>query len=285
MPVTINPASKITAPQWVAMIQRSQHIPQDLKRSIKANNNVIVGPTSIKIGNTIPPDWLHDLAAAFASRDWEITTAAEIFVVIKDATGVRVRRRIFLDLQKSKFGPGIWLKTGPSQRKWMPDNQSFDKSYKVGEIAVQFGETFSSRARLQSGRRLIMIINRVTVHGVKPSALLSSWFPAGSQYFETAREFRVPESGLLSYFLHELAAHAGRMDQGKNADHGYKTVDSHIKDIEKLFPEDRTLVLVVGAVHEAARRLQDLDSRSRPGRTPGPLRGPSSGARPPGPLR
>jgi hypothetical protein len=32
MPVTINPASKITAGQWVAMIQKSQYIPQYLKQ-------------------------------------------------------------------------------------------------------------------------------------------------------------------------------------------------------------------------------------------------------------
>ena len=273
MSVTINPASKITAAQWVAMIQRSQHIPQYLKQGIKANNNVIVGPTRIKQpANTIPRDWPDDLAAAFASRDWEMTTAEETFIVIKDATGFHVRQRIFLDLQKSKFGPGLWITTGPNQREWMPDNRSFDKSYNVGEIALTFGETFSSRARLQSGRQLIMIINRVTVYGVKPGALLSSWFPAGAQYFETARNFVMPESRLLSTFLHELAAHAGRMDQGKDADHGNKTVELHVEDIEKLFPVDQTLDLIVGAVHEAHRRLQDVDSRIRPRRTPGPLR-------------
>jgi hypothetical protein len=38
----------------------------------------------------IPRDWPDDLVAAFASDNWEITTAQANFEIVKDATGFRV---------------------------------------------------------------------------------------------------------------------------------------------------------------------------------------------------
>jgi hypothetical protein len=283
MPITVNPASRISAAQWIAMFQRSQDVPDYLRLNIRANGNVITGPTRVRQpANTIPKDWPDDLAAAFAAQNWEITTAAETFVVEKDPTGFQVRRRIAIDLQQNEFGPGVWLNTGPQQRTWMPDRQTLDTTFKVGAIGLEYGETFSSPTRLRSKRHLAIVVDRVVVYGVKPGALVSSWFPTFSRYFETSREFKMPESRLLSTFLHELAAHAGRMEQGKDADHGNKFVEADVADILKLFPEDQTLESVAAAVHEAESRLKDLEASVRGGRSPAPTSGAATGARRPG---
>jgi hypothetical protein len=285
MPVTINPASQISAAQWVGMFRRSQDVPDYLRRNIRANGNTITGPTRItQPADTIPKDWPDDLAAAFAAQNWEITTAAETFVVEKDATGFHVRRRIAIDLQQGEFGAGIWLTVGQQQRQWMPDIQTLDTAFQVGAIGLEYGETFSSPTRLRSQRHLIIVVNRVTVYGVKPGALMSSWFPAFSRYFETSRQFTMPESRLLSTFLHELAVHAGRMEQGKNADHGNSVVETSVEDILKLFPADQTLESIAAAVHEAESRLKDLESSVKAGRSPAPSSGAATAARRPGPV-
>lgn len=286
------------------MIKRSPHVPDFARKGIKAKGNLIVGPTKIKQPEkTIPRDWPDDLAAVFASSYWEISTALETFELVKDPTGMHVERRILVDLQTGEFGPGYWFDTGPNERTWSPDNYSFDTSYELGGIGLEFGETFSSaevnkhakagqrtaETRLKSGRALIIVVNRVTVYGVKPANSLLSWFlPGFADLITAARQFTVPEPKLLATFLHELSVHAGRMNQGKSAVHGDSTVEFNVIVIDELFPKDTTMDQVTGALREAEARLKELDKNVSPtakGRTPGPLKGPSAGARPPGPLR
>lgn len=281
MPVTVNPASKITAAQWVAMIKKNPGIPDFVRKGFKARGNVITA-TIKQPALTTPKIWTYDLVAAYDADEWEITTARATFEIVQDPDGVHVRRRIFLDLQAGEFGPGLWLKTGPGTRSWAPDNRTLNESYKVGEIALEFGETFTSQVRLKSRRpRLIIIVNVITVFGVVPSAFLSRWFPL-EEFLVTSRQFNVPETRLLSSFLHELAAHAGRIAQNRNADHKNPQVEADVEDIERLFPEDTTLMDVAHAVREAANRLKELEvanKRVKNARIPGP------GARTPGPLR
>lgn len=305
--IAVNPASTISAAEWVKSIQHSEHIPDYLKQGIKAKGNLIVGWAKIvQPANTIPRDWLGDLAAAFASQAWEITTAQETFEVIPDAQGFGVRRRVFPDLQKGEFGPGFWLQIGPNQRTWSPDVYAYDISYRLGGIELLFGETSSSakvnqqakvgertaETRLNSKRALIIIINQVTVYGVKSAApLASSFLPEILTMFGTAEQIPIAEHTLVYAFLHELAAHAGRMNQGKTATHGDQTVESIVTEIKEMFPKDfdtAHTLQVSAALSKAASRLgqsKPITSPSAKRRTPGPTKGPSGGARAPGPLR
>ena len=300
--ITINPTSEITAGQWVEMIKRSPHVPQYVKQDLKAKGNTIGGPAKIRQpANTIPREWPDDLAAAFASRHWEITTAQETFALVEKGTEIHVQRRFLLGLQSGEFGPGHWLTTGPNQREWSPDNRDLVASFPLSAVEFLFGATFSSEevnkhvkkgersaaTRLTSQRALIIIVNKVTVIGVPPTHFFTSWFPGLAELAVTSRQFTVPEDKLVASFLHEVGAHAGRMSQGKGANHGDPIVESNVTEIEEMFPKDPTLNRqVAAALAEAEGRLKEVRLRaSAKGRVPGPLQGASAKGRVPGPLR
>lgn len=303
--IAVNPASTISAKQWVEIIQRSAHIPDYLKRSIRARGNLIVGWAKItQPSNTIPRDWLVDLAAAFAAGTWEITSAQETFEVARDGKGFGVRRRIYPDLQEGEFGPGHWFSLGPDERIWSPDNYSFDISYRLGDVALLFGETYSSAkvnkqartgegsatTRLKSRRALIIIVDRVVAFDAETATPLAARFLPG---LFGAFSYRIPiaEHTLVYTFLHELAAHAGRMNQGKTALHSDDTVNAIVREIMEWFPEGvetAHTLQVAAALQTLAGRLTGPAPRVGPtakGRIPGPLTGPSAGVHPPGPLR
>lgn len=113
-------------------------------QALKAKGNTIGGPAKIRQpANTIPREWPDDLAAAFASRQWEITTAQETFAFVEKGTEVHVQRRFLLGLQSGEFGPGHWLTTGPNQWEWSPDNHDLVASFPLGAVEFLFGATFA----------------------------------------------------------------------------------------------------------------------------------------------
>lgn len=305
--IAVNPASRITARSWVAMIRRCEHVPEYLRRAIRATGNLIVGWSKItQPEDTIPRDWLADLSAAFGSGDWEITTAVETYELVKDTGVIKVRRRIYPDLSEGEFGPGHWFTIGPGQRRWSPDMYSFDTVYDFGQSAVEFGETFSSikvnqqarqgersaETRLKSGRALIIIIDRVSVYGVYMGAPSAARFRSPLQvYFASDAQIAIAEPTLAYTFLHELAAHAGRMNGGKSSLHGDDTVESIVNEMLEMFPRDVQSAhtnQVSEALVQAARNMHLSESGpssipSSNARIPGPVNGPSGGARVPGP--
>lgn len=273
--IAVNPASQIGAAEWVDILQRNPHFLDFLKRGIRAKGNLIVGPaTIVQPPQTIPRDWLADLAAAFASRAWEITTAEETFEVGADGNGFGVKRRLFPDLSKGEFGPGHWFEISPTQRTWSADLRAVEDSYRLGDSALLFGSTFSSveanrRAkqgertpitRLKSERALILIVNRVAVFGANQPALPFSLLRPGLMtQLAGARRIRIAEDTLVYAFLHELAAHAGRMTAGKASLHGDDTVESIVAELREMFPKDvehAHTLQVSAALNVAAWALQ-----------------------------
>lgn len=299
--ITVNPASEITAAQWVAMIKRNPHVPEEIKGGLLAKGNTIVALPTIKKRPGTISDWPDDFAAAFKSKHWEITTAQEDFEVVKVGTDFRIKRRILFNLQKEEFEPGSWIKTGPDQQEWSPQTSAVFKTFKRGQDQdeITYGETFASEevnkhvkkgerafeVRLKSKKALVIIVNRFTVNGVKPSAPISSWFPF-LELFATSREFMTPEDQLLETFLHELAAHAGRMSQGKESLHGNGIVEDNASTIKELFPASPTTSKINSALVEAEGHLRDIELKaSSPGRSLGPVQGTSAKKRLPGPLK
>lgn len=252
--IAVNPASQIGAAEWVDILQRNPHFLDFLKWGIRAKGNLIVGPaTIVQPPQTIPRDWLADLAAAFASRAWEITTAEETFEVIPDANGFGVKRRLFPDLSQGEFGPGYWFEISPTQRTWSADLRAVENAYRLGDAALLFGSTFSSveanrRAkqgertpitRLKSDRALIIIVNRVAVFGANQPALPLSLLRRGLMtQLASVRRIPISEDTLVYAFLHELAAHAGRMTAGKASSHGDDSVESIVAELREMFPKD-----------------------------------------------
>ena len=273
--ISVNPASQSGAAEWVDTLQRTRHFLALLKRSIRATGTLIVGPaTIVQPPQTIPRDWLADLAAAFASRAWEITTAEETFEVAADRNGFGVKRRLFPDLSEGEFGPGHWFYISPTQRTWSPEWRAVEDSYRLGDAALLFGSTFSSveanrRAkqgegtpitRLKSNRALIIIVNRVTVFGANEPALPFSLLSRGPmRRLASARRIRIAEDTLVYAFVHELAAHAGRMTAGKASLHGDATVESIVAELKEMFPKDvenAHTLQVSAALNAAATALQ-----------------------------
>jgi hypothetical protein len=279
--VTVNSASQITAAQWAKLLQDSPHVPDLVKRGISAKGNTINGSGKIsQPKDKIPVGWIDDLAAAFASEAWEITTAHETFEVVAQSREPEVRRRVVPDLGQREFGPGYWLTVGPGQREWSPDTRYIHSTYKVGDIALLLGETFSSarvntqakedertpETRLSSGRALIILVNRVTVYGVKSfTGLAARFVPELLKDVGLSEEIPISSIALIYSFLHELAAHAGRMNQGKASLHGVPLVEEGVEQIKALFPVDPEGIHMpetADAVRAAAMRLRSLASKS-----------------------
>lgn len=304
--IAVNPASQITARQWAAMLTHSPFVPNYIRKKIGSKGNLITGPIKItQPTNEIPKDWPDGLAAVFDSALWEVTTAQCTFKLMKQGSSFKVSRRIQPDLQKGEFGPGNWINAfdslGNPQKEWSPDNRSFFKTYELGSIALEFGETFSSDAvnklaqpgdaaaiaRLVDNRALIIIVNRVAIHGVKPTPLAAQFTPVLLSTFPWTRTIAIPETRLLSTFLHELSVHAGRMNLGRPSNHGVKEVEWGVKEIDELFPEDDTVEVVAKMLREVEAYMNEKEHEHRKGavkgRSPGPLNGPAAGARQPGP--
>jgi hypothetical protein len=218
--VTVNPASKISAKQWAALIQRNPHVPAAVRSHVRARGALITGPTAIaQPKDIIPLDWPEDLAAVFASNDWEITTAEERFELVRADKALQVSRTIRLDLQSGEAGPGFLVKAGPGETFWSPDTRPLNATYDFGNAAVLFGETFGSAAvdrktrkdelsfktQLSSGRALVFVVNRFVICGVRPRPDGVRPAANGAPGFQTQKTVVTSDDDLALTFLHELS--------------------------------------------------------------------------------
>ena len=288
--VAVNPASKISAKQWAALIQRNPHVPAAVRSHVRARGALVTGPTAIaQPKDIIPLDWPEDLAAVFASTDWEITTAEERFELLQGGKALQVSRTIRLDLQSGEDGPGFLVKAGPGETFWSPDARPLNETYDFGNAAVLFGETFSNAAvdrkarkdeasvktQLASGRALIFVVNRFVVRGVRPRPDGVRPAATGAPGFQTQRTIVTSDDDLVLTFLHELAMHAGRMLLGKVALHDHPQLEESLAIVEGFFGKTRTQGEVLEALREAERQLREVEGGINPGagaRVPGPHR-------------
>jgi hypothetical protein len=288
--VTVNPASKISAKQWAALIQRNPHVPAAVRSHVRARGALITGPTAIaQPKDIIPLDWPEDLAAVFASNDWEITTAEERFELVRADKALQVSRTIRLDLQSGEAGPGFLVKAGPGETFWSPDTRPLNATYDFGNAAVLFGETFGSAAvdrktrkdelsfktQLSSGRALVFVVNRFVICGVRPRPDGVRPAANGAPGFQTQKTVVTSDDDLALTFLHELAMHAGRMLLGKVAQHNHPQLEESLAIVEGFFGKTHTQGEVLGALRDAERQLREVEGGISPGagaRVPGPQR-------------
>src|SRR5262245_63446951 len=73
--ISVNAASKITGPEWAAMIGAIPDLPDFIKEQLSWANSSLTTPANFKVPkNTIERGWVPDFRAAFLKGDWEIST-------------------------------------------------------------------------------------------------------------------------------------------------------------------------------------------------------------------
>jgi hypothetical protein len=219
--ITINESSKISAKDWVDKIKAS-NAPEYFKQQINTKDNTIfvnnlqsAYPTSSDLGRRGPKpwEWVSDWLAAFAVAEWEITTACLELTGKTDAKGRFIVGVLRPDLSKGDSIEGFTI--GVQLTKTI---RTFDAS------SLEVGYTLTDGLHLKSGRKLIVIANRITVNLGK-----------GTVRFD--RE----DSEVCETWFHEISCHAGRVTQNLSADHGDDYVEFCAVAVEAMiFPAKTT---------------------------------------------
>jgi hypothetical protein len=214
--ITIHPASQVSADEWVKKINASDDVPDHFKKQIKAKGDLILvtNPKKFMIPtNVIPRDWVSDWLAAFNVEEWEMTTGSLDMSVKKgDAGGPFIKTVHNPDLSSGETVDGFTQFT-------MTNN-----SRSTAGVMVEMGITLPDGVALKSGRKLIVISNRIalTLEGAK------------------TKIFTFNDAELLGTWFHEIACHAGRNSIKKVDTHGDKEVEASARDIDDMFPKSVT---------------------------------------------
>lgn len=220
--------SQISAQDWVKKIHDSKHIPEHYQKQIKSKGDAIFvkNPLKFKVPNdVIQKDWRTDWLSVFvkggaANKDWEMTTGCLDFTVKKgDSSGPFITVTHSPDLSKGE-SVGSYTKYTMTA-----------KSRSTTSIKVERGNTLPTGVNLKSGRKLIVIANRIALK-------------LGSK----VKMFTFEDDELVEVWFHETACHAGRNSQGLLDVHGDKVVDRCARDIEDMFPKTTTVPKVLTAI-------------------------------------
>jgi hypothetical protein len=212
--IRIHEKSRISASQWVQNIRDpALSVPSYLTNQINAKGQIVSvpKPQRFKIPKgIIQPRWLDDWWRAFAANNWEITTGESIICVKKpdvsekkgDAPGTKGEAS-----RKNDDKCVMGHVKGPLHSDVMPD-LSEGESYEgyaawaglrvdgdsVDNFGIQYGDTLVEGVTLNSGRRLIVVVDRITLMlGDTPKK----------------QQFEVGSSELVNTWFHEIACHAG----------------------------------------------------------------------------
>jgi hypothetical protein len=91
-------------------------------------------------------------------------------------------------------------------------------------ILIHTGITLPTGIELSSGRKLIVVADRVSLD------------LAGD-----VQKFGFEDSELLEFWFHETACHAGFDSRGKSTIHGARAVVSCAMDVQRMFPNSTTV--------------------------------------------
>lgn len=212
--LTVSPNSRISAQQWVEMIQKNGSLEPWMKAMFAAKGNKIVLTTNtpkLPKGTTWDqvPEWFKKTLLAINSEHWHLTTGTSI---------VSDKKEII-------------------NNKLLPDTEAGDSPAgysKVDKDAVVTGETIASeslqpRESMASRRMIDSNANGPAVAGNRREAVNKK--PAeglvviADRFRDTAApgiEVLRDEDSMVETFFHELSAHAALISEGKagDADHG-----------------------------------------------------------------
>jgi hypothetical protein len=243
--ITVNPKSEITGPKWIKIIQSSNDIPDYYKKIYWRRNRITVKKRFEIPSGVIRKIWETDFLSGFVGG-WEISTHhLDVKAETLDEMIKRQRKRAGKLLREIaiKFIPHLseGEKLGTLVRVKLSGNKLSNKK----ELHVTDGWTIPSgkpskpgnilRAgvSLKSGRGLISVCTRINLKvGLKIT------------------KFKYNDSELLETFFHEIACHAGRINQGVPDTHGNTRVDTSAADIHSMFPKYSTVDKLFKAINE-----------------------------------
>ena len=226
--IKVNSKSKINAKAWLAKIHNNKNIPDYFKKQIKTKGNsfYVTNPRKFRFPkDVIPKLWLNDWLSAFVTPEWEITTGSLNFIVKKDdSSGLNITIEHNPDLSKNESISDY------SKHIMTP------KFTNTKDVIVQRGITLTDGISLASGRKLIVIANRIAL-----------------KLGEKVEKFNFNDNELIEIWFHEIACHAGRNSQGKDDYHEENPVgevNSCGRNIERMFPETTTVPKVLSAIQK-----------------------------------
>lgn len=231
--ITVNPNSQLKADTLYKLLRESPSLSNEFKQQVQYDQKTkaisLPGPSGSS--NAKGNEWLGDLTKV--GKNWEITSARLVIITDKSGNirGQRLEEHLrsgeergglvapakekstLVPLSADTHGPG----SGPQLGKTIPNYQMSDK------------QTGTEIARLDSKKGLIIIATEVVV---KRAGLEST-------------PVKVPTSFIVRAAVHELAAHAALITQGKAAEAEHSDVpgkatlaDRNTKQIDALFSRE-----------------------------------------------
>lgn len=214
--ILVHPISGLTADEIVRMIRRNKNFPDFLKKSLRSRGGslVLVGKRPQKPPGTFS-EFLKPFLDAISSPEWEITTAdSKIKVTGSVGRGLHFSQVITPHLLKTER-LGATHKTGPGETTFTPDPLHSEKE----EIIFGWTVPASSTEQLKAHRGLLVIVTKITATD-----------PEGR-----TKVFTPTENEVLESIMHEIAVHAGRINEGKPDEHGVREVEDIAEDVRKFF--------------------------------------------------
>jgi hypothetical protein len=202
--IAVHEGSTLSAADFAAKLKKHKKVPDWIKQAFGGSGG------SLTLGKLTPPSnriWLFDdsLAAAFASGNWEITTAKSKIEVAKDGTW---RQLVTPDLAKGEQ-IGYWMKTGPGERTFSPSPLHSESA----EVIYGWTEPDTATNQRKEKKGLVVIVTDIEV--VRADGRRKTFKPGPDEMAEA--------------IIHEIGIHAGRIAMGKPDVHS--DTDSSVADV------------------------------------------------------
>ncbi len=232
--LTFSPSSKLKAKDINDMIQRNSHIPDYMKKAFSVKGNTLM-MKDIEKAPVPVPDWVGSMLTAVQNGNWHVTTAS----AVKDThtRGSFVLKGDYETVGNIKDVPGYRIKEppmlgSPGKERWMEKFEIPPEKMAIrGEtIPVEGFQGHSGKVTTgpfvrgdltgspRGDRGLLIVANRKEDKTQKDS-----------------KEEALSEDTILETLFHELAAHAGPIDEGIDDGHGTPNVDRMALDISVFF--------------------------------------------------
>jgi hypothetical protein len=226
--ILIHRSSTLSAETLLRMIKGNKNFPGFLKPHLSvAGNRIQMRPKA----PATPPDtfstYLQPFHHAFVAREWELTTAdstisiqlkADEALVLKNGQPTREYiQPITPHLAKGEL-IGEWFESSPGERSFTPWRiEQHDRTRSMVIFGWTLGKHLTSE--LRSKRGLIILVSRMRV--IDSQGRTHHFIPTDDEIVET--------------FMHEIAAHAGLMSQGKPGTHGTQPTEFIADEIARFF--------------------------------------------------
>jgi hypothetical protein len=181
--IVVRPDSKLTATQFVALIRKSQELPEAVRNAFSVKkppkgqkeSNVIVVNLSVTGAREPLPEWFTSIQRASAQNEWELTTGVTSVTgsgsILKADAG-----------EDPKQKPGYFNQLGT---QWIPDDMTTPKDITVGTTIPSYQWKFelaaADRAKMSGYRNLqthsdkgLIVVSLETITQGEPRAFSSS---------------------------------------------------------------------------------------------------------------